>query len=237
MPPKRLNLLDVVRYYQNLTGQNKALKWLGESLTVEQVEGFYGSWYDNEVAINELPTTTTQDAFEIAYQFTRKWEGGYVDNPNDIGGATNFGVINSVYQDFRTQKGRQPQHVYYCTELEAKEVFYENYWLQGLCDKVPYPVNVALFDSVINFGVVGGTTFLQEVLQVRQDGVLGRESLQALKGRNTKDLALDMVAARITYRYKRVQELPSQGVFLDGWVNRDTDLEEFIISLCGNGEC
>ncbi|TWA12161.1 glycosyl hydrolase family 108 [Sinorhizobium medicae] len=37
----------------------------------------------------------------------RKFEGGYVNHPRDPGGATNFGVMQAIYDEFRVSKNSQ----------------------------------------------------------------------------------------------------------------------------------
>jgi lysozyme family protein len=44
-------------------------------------------------------------AFEAALPFVLRWEGGFVDHPNDPGGRTNQGVTQKVYDDWRRRQG------------------------------------------------------------------------------------------------------------------------------------
>lgn len=37
--------------------------------------------------------------------FILKWEGGFVDDPADLGGATNKGVTIGTYKEYRKKKG------------------------------------------------------------------------------------------------------------------------------------
>lgn len=37
--------------------------------------------------------------------FILKWEGGFVNDPDDLGGATNMGVTFGTYQTYRKAKG------------------------------------------------------------------------------------------------------------------------------------
>ena len=39
-----------------------------------------------------------------ALVFTLKWEGGFTNNPLDPGGPTNFGIIQSRYDQYRNAK-------------------------------------------------------------------------------------------------------------------------------------
>ena len=38
--------------------------------------------------------------------FIQRWEGGFVDDPDDLGGATNMGVISQTERTFRTYSRR-----------------------------------------------------------------------------------------------------------------------------------
>ena len=51
-------------------------------------------------------------AFEASLPFVLRWEGGFVDHPNDPGGRTNKGVTQKVYDAWRKRQGlpvRRPQ--------------------------------------------------------------------------------------------------------------------------------
>lgn len=37
--------------------------------------------------------------------FIQRWEGGFVDDPDDLGGATNMGVTIATYKVYRKRKG------------------------------------------------------------------------------------------------------------------------------------
>lgn len=37
--------------------------------------------------------------------FILKWEGGFVNDPDDLGGATNMGITIATYRVYRKRKG------------------------------------------------------------------------------------------------------------------------------------
>lgn len=166
---------------------------------------------------------TSKDFME-AFSFTRKWEGGYVNDPDDPGGATKCGVIQSTYDAYRRSKKLPAQDVRYITQEEIEDVFYELYWRAGHCDQLPYPLNVVMFDTFIQYGVKGGIKVLQRTLHVNQDGVLGPITLEAMSKPDSHKLAIAVCDTRRIKRRERVQEKPSQQKFLRGWLNRDVDL-------------
>ena len=160
-----------------------------------------------------------------ARAFTRKWEGGFVDHPKDPGGATNKGVIQSNYDRYRDKKHLSRQSVKHISEDEANEIYF-NYWLGAKCDQYKSPLSMVMFDTAINFGVVGALKFLQKALDLTPDGIFGPNTSKALKLTSHYLLALLICALRIKRRHERVKEKPSQRVFLRGWLNRDNNLME-----------
>lgn len=84
------------------------------------------------------------EAFENAVSFTLKYEGGYVNNPSDSGGETNFGISKRSYPEIDIKN---------LTAQKAKEIYYKDYWLGAGCDKLPPLTATALFDTGVNVGV------------------------------------------------------------------------------------
>ena len=41
-----------------------------------------------------------ENLFETALLFVLKWEGGYVNNKYDKGGATNYGITQNTYNNW-----------------------------------------------------------------------------------------------------------------------------------------
>jgi len=232
-----INFLNVIKYFKGYTHQVKALEELAKSLSKSQIDLFYKYWYSDTVRPDNTPKYVSNNYFDIAYTFTKKWEGGYVNHPNDPGGATNYGIIQSVYTEWRKSKGLEYQDVSYLTLDEAETIYYENYWLQAKCDQMGLPLNIVVFDTAVNFGVAGAVMFLQEALGIPMDGIFGPLTEGAVKSANAKDLAYTIIDSRIQYRYSRVDSNPSQSIFLQGWLNRDNDLYDYIHEICKNNNC
>ena len=173
----------------------------------------------------------TQENFQKALVFTLKWEGGLSDHPNDSGGLTNMGITQAFWdanyiRDF-------PRSVRDLTKDQAEYIYHDRIWKKCGCELVSEPtLQVVMFDTAVNFGVAGGIMFIQEALDINMDGVLGDYT----KGRllhhgNHKELASKIVNNRIAYRYVRVAAKPDQKDFLQGWLNRDRDLAEYITEM------
>jgi lysozyme family protein len=88
----------------------------------------------------------SKNDFNRAMEFVLKWEGGFVDHPNDPGGATNYGISSKAH-------GLTYEQVKNLTKDEAKVIYYQQYWLAAGCDKMDWPMNLIVFDTAVNVGV------------------------------------------------------------------------------------
>jgi peptidoglycan hydrolase-like protein with peptidoglycan-binding domain len=166
-----------------------------------------------------------------ALKFTLKWEGGFVDNPVDLGGPTNKGITQDTYNTYRIDKGLRTKEVEFIEEAEVMEIYSERYWKPSEADSMILPLAIVHFDTAVLFGVRGAVLFLQEALGVGVDGNFGPQTESKLQANNNKQTALNIIDGRIAYHNRRVRENSSQEVFLQGWLNRANALKEFITPL------
>ncbi|MBU6452854.1 MAG: secretion activating protein [Cyanobacteria bacterium REEB67] len=158
--------------------------------------------------------------------FTTSWEGGYVNHPADAGLATNFGISQKAYDKSRREAGLELQSVQMIERLEVFNIYKEDYWLAGKCEHLAAPLDLAHFDTCVNFGVSHAAMFLQQALGVTVDGVIGGETLKAAKNCDAVAVAVSICEMRIGFRYDRCEQRPDQKVFLQGWLNRDNALKK-----------
>lgn len=177
------------------------------------------------------PAPPPLSIFEEALAFTLRWEGGYVNHPADRGGETNKGVTTATYREYRRRRGLPMRSVRDITDEEVRDIYENLYWNPAQCALMERPLAIAHFDTAINFGVGGSTLFLQQLLKVKVDRIFGPKTRAALLSANHWELALRYAPLRIDYRYRRVNQDPSQRVFLQGWLNRDNDLLRYVTQI------
>ena len=66
----------------------------------------------------------SNDNFEKMLKFVLEKEGGYVNDPNDLGGETNKGITTATYNAYRISKGLKKQSVKYISDKEVCSVHY-----------------------------------------------------------------------------------------------------------------
>lgn len=130
--------------------------------------------------------------FDLAIEKTLVNEGGYTNDPNDTGGATNYGVTLKVLQgrgswaDFDHDGDIDATDVQLMSIEDAKQVYRELYWNGDNIDS--QAIAEKHFDIGVNMGVVTANKLLQKACNVSggwaiaTDGKLGPQSIKALNG-------------------------------------------------------
>ncbi|EPA9107512.1 glycoside hydrolase family 108 protein [Acinetobacter nosocomialis] len=165
-----------------------------------------------------------------------KREGGYVNNPNDRGGATNYGITEAVA---RVNGWKGPMRD---LPLDlAKQIYKQQYWINPRFDQVntlsPL-IAEELLDTGVNCGVAFAKPLLQRALNLLNnqgkggwpdlavDGIYGSATLGALKifltkrGKDGEKVMLKVLNIMQGQRYIEICERnPMQEQFFYGWIS------------------
>jgi len=134
-------------------------------------------------------------------------EGGYTNDPDDLGGPTNMGITQSTYNNYCKKHNLKTKDVKNLTKKEAVQVYYEDYWKASGADKVDNPIGaLILFDTAILHGV-------------------GRAKQYYKTANGDFDKVIEQ---RRKHYEKRVKENPSQKKYLKGWNNRADHLSKML---------
>ncbi len=163
-----------------------------------------------------MPST----AFQSALPFILSWEGGYVNNPADRGGATNKGVTQKVYDDWRKGQGKAARDVRQLEDSEVQAIYESGYWLPPRCNLLGTPLDLAQFDTAVNMGVGRAVQFLQRAVGAGVDGNFGPGTQKCVADCDPGTALVNYCNAREAFYRSIVQRNPSQQIFLKGWLNR-----------------
>lgn len=155
--------------------------------------------------------------FDQAFQTILGHEGGYSDHPADRGGPTMYGITQAVAREvgFKGDMRELPVDL-------AKRIYRERYWNPIRADDLPASLRLAAFDAAVNSGVGQAIKWLQRAAGVRDDGVIGPVTLQAVNQLDASALRMRMLAQRL----RLMASLPSWPAFSRGWVSRVCSLME-----------
>jgi lysozyme family protein len=118
--------------------------------------------------------------FEKSLALVLEHEGGWNHDKHDKGGATNKGVTQAVYDGYRRIRGRGKQSVKFLSDEEIRAIYKLQYWDKVHGDYLPAGLDYAMFDFAVNSGVSRASKYLQAVLGVPQDGIIGARTLGAI---------------------------------------------------------
>jgi lysozyme family protein len=159
-------------------------------------------------------------AFDNSMTFVMRWEGGFIDHPNDPGGPTNRGVTQKVYDDWRARKGLPMRGVQLIDEDEVHSIYGSNYWLPPRCDLLDTPLDLVQFDTAVNMGVGRAVRFLQASVGCGVDGDFGPGTERAVMNCDVGTVLAAYCNRREKFYRDLAQKNPKFGVFLKGWMNR-----------------
>lgn len=146
-------------------------------------------------------------------------EGGYVDHPSDPGGATNMGITHKTLASWRKVSpwtNLPKSEVKNLKKQEAAKIYEANYWKAVRGDDLPSGVDCYTMDYGVNSGPSRAIRDLQAVLGVTVDGVIGPNTLEALR----KSDPLKVVTALHGRRMAFLKSLKTWGTFGRGWSKR-----------------
>jgi lysozyme family protein len=182
------------------------------------------------------------DVEQIAEEIVAR-EGGFVNDPDDPGGATNFGVTIHTLRRLGIDVNRDTRidvtDVQRLTRAQAVDIYLEHYWKRPGIAALPEVIQGSVFDMYVNAGG-NAVKILQRLLTdmgfpCDPDGEIGPQTVRAaalVLEAAPSHLADAYGIARRNYYYALADKRPASRKFArradggkGGWILRS---EEFI---------
>jgi lysozyme family protein len=149
-----------------------------------------------------------------------KFEGGFVNNPYDIGGATNHGITQETLSEWRKHPVGVAE-VEALTEAEAVKIYLTLYVELPGFDKIwDDRLRRLIIDSGVQHGPKRVIKWLQALLKLTEDGKLGPRTTVAINAADPVPLFNRLLARRIRWYGSLISSVRSQAVFAHGWMQR-----------------
>lgn len=155
--------------------------------------------------------------FDEVIDYVIENEGGYVNDPNDPGGETKYGISKRTYPMVDIAS---------ITKQQAKEFYHRDYWLRFRIDQIPNEVIARkVLDMAVLMGGVRATEKLQLALRacgrtLRVDGYIGPETLHAIRSVSEEAL-LAALRSEAAGHYRLIaSKNPRLEKYLNGWLKR-----------------
>jgi lysozyme family protein len=172
--------------------------------------------------------------FEACLAYVLSFEGGYINNPLDRGGATAYGITQSTYNAWLSDKQLPLEPVAKIDKQSVTEIYRERYWDKCRCDSLPPRLDLCVFDSAVQHGVARAVKWLQTCAKTEIDGICGDQTIYAVHGQCMQGMLDDVIRcflkARAALYSWIVEHDPSQSVFSRGWAARLDYLRSIVFS-------
>ncbi|MCT4553812.1 MAG: holin-associated N-acetylmuramidase [Pelagimonas sp.] len=184
----------------------------------------------------------SSDVRQMAEEIVAR-EGGYVNDPDDPGGATNYGVtihtMRRLGLDLDGDGRITPEDVKRLSRDQAVQIFLQHYYHRPRIAELPQALHETVFDMYVNAGG-NAVKILQRLLndmgeRIGVDGAIGPQTINAAQRAAAK--APDHIAdaygiARRNYYFAIADRRPASRKYArsraggkGGWIKR---AEEFI---------
>lgn len=154
-----------------------------------------------------------------------RWEGGFVNDPADLGGATNKGVTIATWRKVGYDKDGDGDidvdDLRLLTDRDVRDrVLKPHYWDRWRADEIKsQSVANILVDWVWGSGAYG-IKIPQRVLGVRIDGIVGSKTIAAVNAQDPRRLFELIKQERRDYIERICVTRPTNKKFKRGWLNR-----------------
>ena len=139
-------------------------------------------------------------------------EGGYVNDKNDRGGETKYGISKRAYPNVDIAS---------LTIDDARKIYFKDYWEKNRVEELPKDIRFCYFDMCVNMGGGRACKILQQTANAKgakliEDGRIGRNTIKGSQSVGLQRLK----SYRVLYYARIVIKKPSQEKYWYGWFRR-----------------
>lgn len=157
-----------------------------------------------------------------------KFEGWFVNDPDDLGGETCKGITFKTYKLYRQRKKLPTptiEDLKIISDEEFTSILKEMYWDACKADFIEsQSVANAIVDWAWNSGTTTAVKEIQKVLGVKSDGVIGNITLSAINSHSPLPLFGLIQQTRKDYIDRICKARPVNQKYRKGWMNRINSL-------------
>lgn len=166
--------------------------------------------------------------FKECLDLVLKSEGGYVNNSQDPGGETNFGVTKRVWEEY---VGHPVENLKKLTKEEVAPLYELKYWRPCYGEVLPRGLDYVVFSMGVNAGPGRSVKLLQQSIGLVPDGIIGPKTRELISASNSATLIAKFSEVRREY-YRALKTFP---IFGKGWLSRVDHEEAEALQMAKNG--
>lgn len=144
---------------------------------------FLASLFKRDSEKPSVKVKASKSVEQLAKEIVQR-EGGYVNDPDDPGGATKYGVtigtMKTLGEDLNNDGKITVADVKLLSTDLAEKIYLDHYFYKPGIDKLPESLQASVFDMYVNSGS-NAIKILQRMVGVEADGVLGPKTYKAVE--------------------------------------------------------
>lgn len=162
---------------------------------------------------------------DILAPFILSWEGGYANDPDDPGGATNRGVTIGTWRQVGYDKDGDGDidvdDLKKITVADAvNRVMKPHFWDRWKADQIKSQSVANIVVDWVWASGKHGITEVQKILGVKVDGIVGPKTLGALNAQDPRALFDHIKRARLRFIDTVIKNRPTSEKYRKGWTRR-----------------
>lgn len=128
--------------------------------------------------------------FDVAFDRIMDHEGGYVNNPDDPGSETKWGISKRSYPML---------NIATLSREDAKAIYLRDFWNRIDASRLHDGVAFQAFDFAVNSGIETAVRYLQRAVFTPDDGHWGPKSRAAAAAMSESDTIMRLNALRLRF--------------------------------------
>lgn len=176
--------------------------------------------------------------FNISFQKTLAHEGGYANDPDDLGKETYKGISRANHNYWSgwaiidKYKNKSGFAVMLDKDVELQkqvELFYlYEFWLRLKADQIQNQTTAdSIFDFAVNAGIKTSILLAQSIIGTKVDGLVGEQTLKKLNSLDFGYFQPAFTVAKITHYISIVKKRPANKKYLYGWIIRALEYHSY----------
>jgi lysozyme family protein len=157
--------------------------------------------------------------FDKAFELLLNFEGGYINDPDDPGRQTKYGISKKAYPDLDIKN---------LTLEQAKEIYRRDYWIPARCpdlETIHPKLAIYHFDAAVNVGIRQAGKILQCAINKQgfsliEDGIVGPITISTAAKCHVGTLLRDYLLQRQLFYKQLTDRKAPLRKFYRGWINR-----------------
>jgi lysozyme family protein len=175
--------------------------------------------------------------FNLALLKVLSHEGGYVNDPDDLGGETYKGIARNSHSTWEgweiIDKGKKgpafPANMIKHARLQqlVEQFYFDTFWKPLNAEQIQNQTSAdSVFDFAVNSGLTTSARLVQSIVGAKIDGCVGEITLNKINSMDFGHFQAALTVAKMEYYMNIIRKRPTSKKFLLGWISRSLSFND-----------